>query len=43
MKYVIFGFVEGNKEVIGRLEEVAKQARMMKECADWLVEERDTR
>ena len=36
IKYVIFGFVEGNKEVIGRLGEVAKQARMMKECADWL-------
>lgn len=41
VKYIIFGFVEGNKEVIGRLEEVAKQARMMKECVDWLVEERD--
>ena len=41
VKYVIFGFVEGNKEVIGRLEEVAKQARMMKECVDWLVEERE--
>lgn len=37
VKYVIFGFVEGNKEVIGRLEEVAKQARMMKQCADWLA------
>ena len=39
VKYVIFGFVEGNKEVIGRLEEVAKQARMMKQCADWLAVE----
>jgi delta8-fatty-acid desaturase len=38
VKYVIFGFVDGNKEVIGRLAEVAKQARAMKECHDWLVE-----
>jgi delta8-fatty-acid desaturase len=39
VKYVIFGFVEGNKEVLGRLGEVAKQARAMKECAEWLVTE----
>lgn len=39
IKYVIFGFVEGNKEVIGRLGEVAKQARMMKDCADWMAVE----
>jgi delta8-fatty-acid desaturase len=38
VKYVIFGFVEGNKEVIGRLWEVAKQARMMRECHDWMVD-----
>jgi sphingolipid 8-(E)-desaturase len=39
VKYVIFGFVEGNKEVIGRLGEVAKQARAMKECVEWLATE----
>ena len=43
VKYIILGFVDGNKEVISRLEEVAKQARMMKQCADWLrMDERDT-
>lgn len=41
IKYVIFGFVEGNKEVIGRLGEVAKQARMMADCATWLQEGND--
>ena len=41
VKYFIFGFVKGNKEVLGRLEEVAKQARMMKECVNWLVKERE--
>jgi sphingolipid 8-(E)-desaturase len=41
VKYVIFGFVAGNKEVIGRLEEVAKQARMVKECMDWMSEEKE--
>jgi len=41
IKYVIFGFVEGNKEVIGRLGEVAKQARMMANCATWLQEGND--
>jgi len=39
IKHVIFGFVEGNKEVIGRLGDVAKQARMMKDCASWLAVE----
>ena len=41
IKYVIFGFVEGNREVIGRLAEVAKQARMMRECAEWMIEHND--
>lgn len=39
VKYVVFGFIDGNKEVIGRLGEIAKQARMMKECVDWIVVE----
>ena len=30
--YAIYGFVDGNKEVLGRLGEVAKQARMLEEC-----------
>lgn len=30
--YVIFGFAEGNKEVIGRLGEVAGQLRILEEC-----------
>lgn len=30
--YVIFGFVRGNKEVIGRLSEVAGQLRVLEEC-----------
>ncbi|KAK3671826.1 hypothetical protein LTR78_008371 [Recurvomyces mirabilis] len=30
--YAIFGFVEGNGKVIGRLGEVAKQARMLAGC-----------
>jgi sphingolipid 8-(E)-desaturase len=38
VKYVICGFVEGNKEVIGRLRAIARHARMMKECHDWVVE-----
>jgi sphingolipid 8-(E)-desaturase len=30
--YVIFGFARGNKEVIGRLSEVAGQLRVLEEC-----------
>ncbi len=30
--YAIYGFVEGNREVLGRLGEVAKQARMLEDC-----------
>jgi delta8-fatty-acid desaturase len=30
--YVIYGFTEGNKEVIGRLGEVAKQVKIFEEC-----------
>jgi sphingolipid 8-(E)-desaturase len=30
--YTIYGFVEGNREVLGRLGEVAKQARMLEDC-----------
>ena len=30
--YAIYGFGEGNGKVIGRLEEVARQARVLREC-----------
>ena len=30
--YTIYGFVDGNKEVIGRLGNVAKQAKLFEEC-----------
>jgi delta8-fatty-acid desaturase len=30
--YAVFTFVDGNKEVIGRLADVAKQARILEEC-----------
>lgn len=30
--YAIYGFVDGNREVLGRLGEVAKQARMLEDC-----------
>ncbi|EMC95925.1 hypothetical protein BAUCODRAFT_34682 [Baudoinia panamericana UAMH 10762] len=30
--YALYGFVEGNEKVIGRLGEVAKQARILAEC-----------
>ncbi|KAK4159638.1 putative fatty acid desaturase [Cladorrhinum sp. PSN259] len=30
--YALYGFVDGNKEVIGRLAEVARQAAILKKC-----------
>jgi delta8-fatty-acid desaturase len=30
--YALYGFVEGNKEVIGRLGDVARQAKVLAEC-----------
>ena len=30
--YALFGFVDGNKEVIGRLGDVARQAKILAEC-----------
>ena len=30
--YALYGFVEGNKEVIGKLGEVGRQARILAEC-----------
>lgn len=39
--YAVFGFVDGNKEVISRLEDVAKQARIMGACQKTMVESGD--
>ncbi|KAJ4291534.1 hypothetical protein N0V88_006131 [Collariella sp. IMI 366227] len=30
--YALYGFVDGNREVIGRLREVARQARILRKC-----------
>lgn len=37
--YAIFTFYDGNKEVIGRLGDVAKQVRMLEECRKSIAEE----
>jgi delta8-fatty-acid desaturase len=37
--YAIFTFVDGNKEVIGRLGDVAKQARLLEECRKTIAEQ----
>lgn len=39
--YAIYGFGDGNKEVIGRLGDVAKQARILAECQKAMVESGD--
>ncbi|KAF3899224.1 Linoleoyl-CoA desaturase [Trichophyton interdigitale] len=36
--YAIFSFVDGNKEVIGHLGNIAKQARMLAECQKSIAE-----
>ena len=36
--YAIYGFVEGNKEVIGRLGEVGRQAAILAECQKTILE-----
>lgn len=38
IKYTIFGFVEGNRVVLGRLGEIAKQVGMVRECQKHMVE-----
>lgn len=37
--YVVFTFLDGNKEVISRLADVAKQAKIMEECRKSIVRE----
>ena len=36
--YALYGFVDGNKEVIGRLAEVGRQAAILAQCQKTLVE-----
>ncbi len=36
--YQIMGFVDGNKEVLGRLGEVAKQVEILVKCQKYMVE-----
>jgi len=38
IEYKILGFVDGNKEVLGRLGEVAKQVEMLVECQKFMAE-----
>lgn len=40
-RYEIYGFVECNGRVLGRLEEVARLARTMRECQKVIVEKGD--
>ncbi|KAK3320038.1 desaturase-like protein [Cercophora scortea] len=37
--YALYGFVEGNGKVIGRLAEVARQAKVLAKCRDVVVRE----
>lgn len=39
--YALYGFVDGNKEVLGRLGEVGRQARILAECQRTLAEKGD--
>ena len=39
LKYSIYGFVEGNEVVISKLGEIAKQAKILKECTKTMSEE----
>jgi len=39
--YAIYGFVEGNKQVISRLEHVARQAAILAECQNTMAKRKD--
>ena len=39
--YAIYGFVDGNKEVIGRLADVGRQAAILAECQKTLAKQKD--
>lgn len=35
--YALYGFVDGNKTVIGRLAEVSRQARILAKCQESII------
>jgi delta8-fatty-acid desaturase len=39
VKYEVYGFVECNGRVLGRLEEVGRQARYLRECQEQILAE----
>ncbi|KAK4184449.1 hypothetical protein QBC35DRAFT_52626 [Podospora australis] len=39
--YALYGFVDGNKEVIGRLADVARQAAILKKCQSVIIDGSD--
>ncbi|KAL9121239.1 MAG: hypothetical protein Q9187_002204 [Circinaria calcarea] len=39
--YALYGFVDGNKEVIGKLAEVGRQAAILAQCQNTLAERGD--
>lgn len=39
--YALYGFVDGNKDVIGRLDEVGRQAAILAKCQKTIVEKGD--
>ena len=38
IEYKILGFVDGNRDVLGRLGEVGKQVEMMVKCQKYMAE-----
>jgi len=38
LKYQCYGFVQGNKVVLGRLDEIAKQVKTLVECQKYMIE-----
>ena len=38
LPYSIYGFYRGNEEIIGRLAEVARQAKLLAECQKQMAE-----
>jgi delta8-fatty-acid desaturase len=39
--YALYGFVDSNKQVIGRLAEVSRQAAILAKCQDTIVSSED--
>lgn len=39
LKYSLYGFVDGNEQVINKLGQIAKQARILKECTKTITDE----